>query len=196
MMRQGAVQALRNRARGLGLSSLALGLVTIFSYKLHINSPTVLLMCAFTAVLQSLICGFISSINRQRADEQRARLAAIVDSCDDAIFSKNLDGTIMSWSSGAEKLFGYTAEEIIGRPISLLVPPERPDEFRQILERTQSGARLDHHETTRVCRDGSRVEVSVTTSPLRDAAGAVVGSSTIARDIKERRHAEATLQES
>jgi PAS domain S-box-containing protein len=367
-MRQGAVQGLRSSARRLALSSLALGLVTLFSYKLHINSTTVVLMYLLIAVLESLAGGFISSAivsvlaaaclayfffppifslrisdplnllafltflivtqvatrlvsmahealhdaerrlelaegaarlgvwdcdlrsntltvsgdytklyglttdhppltceqwlglvhpddrdrvrallresvqrthvwdaefrvvwpdgsvrwllgrgtvfvddsgrpsrmsgvnldvtDRKRAEEQRVRLAAIVESCEDAIFSKNLDGTIVSWNSGAEKIFGYAAEEIIGRPISVLLPPERAHEFPQILERVRSGAHFENYEVTRVRKDSRRVEVSVTISPLKDSAGTVIGSSTIARDITERRQAEAALQES
>jgi PAS domain S-box-containing protein len=143
----------------------------------------------------------ISGVNldvtdRKRAEEQRLRLADIVESCEDAIFSKNLDGTILSWNSGAEKLFGYTAEEIIGRPISQLLPPEHADELPQILERMRSGAHLEHYEVTRMRKDGRRVEVSVTISPVKDSEGMLVGSSTIARDITERRQADAALRES
>jgi PAS domain S-box-containing protein len=133
--------------------------------------------------------------DRKRAEEQHLRLAAIVESCEDAIFSKNLDGTIMSWNSGAEHLFGYTADEIIGKPISVLLPPERLHEFPQILERIRSGARLEHYEVTLMRRDGGRVEISMTISPV-NTAGAVVGSSTIARDMTERKSMESALRES
>jgi PAS domain S-box-containing protein len=134
--------------------------------------------------------------DRKRTEEQRLRLASIVESCEDAIFSKDLDGTILSWNSGAEKLFGYPAEEIMGRPLSLLLPPERLYEFPQILERIQSGAHLEHYEVTRMRKDGRRVELSVTISPIRNGAGVVVGNSAIARDITERKHAEEALRES
>ena len=138
----------------------------------------------------------IDITERKRGEEQRSRLASIVESSEDAIFSKDLDGTITSWNSGAEKLFGYTAEEIIGQPLSLLLPPERLDEFPQILQRIRSGAHLEHHEVPRMCKDGHRVEISVAISPIKDSAGAVVGSSTIARQISERKHMEEVLRQS
>ena len=138
----------------------------------------------------------IDITERKRGEEQRSRLASIVESSEDAIFSKDLDGTITSWNSGAEKLFGYTAEEIIGQPLSLLLPPERLDEFPQILQRIRSGAHLEHHEVPRMSKDGRRVEISVAISPIKDSAGAVVGSSTIARQIGERKHMEEVLRQS
>jgi PAS domain S-box-containing protein len=116
---------------------------------------------------------------RKRAEEQRLRLASIVESCEDAIFSKNLDGTIASWNPGAEKFFGYTAEEIIGKPVSRLLPPERLPEFDQILQRVQSGVHLEHYEVTLMRRD---VETSMTISPIIENGGIIVGSSNIARD--------------
>jgi two-component system, cell cycle sensor histidine kinase and response regulator CckA len=138
----------------------------------------------------------IDITERKRGEEQRSRLASIVESSEDAIFSKDLDGTITSWNSGAEKLFGYTAEEIIGQPLSLLLPPERLDEFPLILQRIRSGAHLEHYEVPRMCKDGRRVEISVAISPIKDSAGAVVGSSTIARQISERKHMEEVLRQS
>jgi two-component system, cell cycle sensor histidine kinase and response regulator CckA len=138
----------------------------------------------------------IDVTERKRVEEQRSLLASIVDSCEDAILSKNLDGTIVSWNAGAEKLFGYTADEIVGKPVSLLLPPEQEQEFPNILRRIQLGARLEHYEVTRLRKDGRRVDVSVTISPIRDSAGTLVGSSTIARDITGRKLAEAALQES
>lgn len=137
----------------------------------------------------------IDITERKRGEEQRSRLASIVESSEDAIFSKDLDGTITSWNSGAEKLFGYTAEEIIGQPLSLLLPPERLDEFPLILQRIRSGAHLEHYEVPRMCKDGRRVEISVAVSPIKDSAGAVVGSSTIARQISERKHMEEVLRQ-
>jgi PAS domain S-box-containing protein len=138
----------------------------------------------------------IDITERKRGEEQRSRLASIVESSEDAIFSKDLDGTITSWNSGAEKLFGYTAEEIIGQPLSLLLPPERLDEFPLILQRIRSGAHLEHYEVPRMCKDGRLVEISVAISPIKDSAGAVVGSSTIARQISERKHMEEVLRQS
>jgi PAS domain S-box-containing protein len=120
-------------------------------------------------------------------------LAAIVGSSDDAIISKNLDGTITSWNKSAERLFGYTVQEAIGRNITLIIPPERLDEEVSILNRIQRGERVDHFETVRVRRDGTKFDVSLTISPVKDAAGQVVGASKIARDITERKQSEETL---
>ena len=108
---------------------------------------------------------------RKRAEEARARLAAIVESSEDAIVSKTLDGVIRSWNAGAERLFGYTAEEAVGQPITLIIPPERQDEERAILERLRRGERVEHFETVRVAKDGRRLDISLTVSPLRDDDG-------------------------
>ncbi|GEM_PF-2403815 len=118
---------------------------------------------------------------------QRAQLAAIVESSEDAILSKTLDGIITSWNRAAERLYGYTAAEVIGRSVALLVPPDRPDELATILTRLRRGERLESYETVRVCKDGTRLDVSVTISPVRDASGVIVGASAIARDITERK---------
>ncbi len=121
-------------------------------------------------------------------------LAAIVETSDDAIVSKTLDGTIRTWNAGAERLFGYTAAEAIGRHISLVIPPERIAEEDHIIGCLKAGERVDHFETERVRKDGERVLVSLTVSPIRDAAGNVVGASKIARDITERKRADAERQ--
>jgi PAS domain S-box-containing protein len=118
-------------------------------------------------------------------DELQARLAAIVATSDDAIVSKNLDGVIQSWNSAAERIFGYAAEEIVGRPIHILLPPERLDEEATILSKIRAGERVDHFDTIRVRKDGKRINISVTISPIRDAADNVIGASKIARDITE-----------
>jgi PAS domain S-box-containing protein len=118
-------------------------------------------------------------------DLERARLAAIVDSTDDAIISKTLDGEITSWNAAAERLYGYTAEEVIGRHISVVVPPELRGQLEEIQTRLRSEGAGTRVETARVRKDGSRLQVAVTVSPVRDAAGNVVGASTIARDITE-----------
>jgi PAS domain S-box-containing protein len=127
---------------------------------------------------------------------QRARLllSAIVDSSDDAIISKDLNGVITSWNSGAERLFGYTAEEVIGKSVTLLMPPERVHEEPEILGRLQNGARVDHFETVRRRKDGTLLEISLTISPIRDLNGKVIGASKIARDITERRRNEARIR--
>ena len=118
------------------------------------------------------------------------RLASIVESSDDAIVSKDLDGIIKTWNPGAERLFGYTAEEAIGKPITLLIPMDRHDEESDILSRIRRGERIDHYETVRQRKDGSLVEISVTVSPIKNAEGRIIGASKIARDITERRRAQ------
>src|SRR5439155_17063565 len=115
------------------------------------------------------------------------RLAAIVESSDDAIMGKDLDGIVTSWNRAAERMFGFTAAEAIGRSIMAIVPPERRDEEHEVLSRIRLGGRVDHFETTRRCKDGTRLDVSISVSPIRNAEGAVAGASTIARDITERR---------
>lgn len=127
--------------------------------------------------------------------EALAMLAAIIESSDDAIISKDLNGIVTSWNRGAEGIFGYTAGEMIGQPVALLVPPERPDEEPRILERLRRGERVDHFETVRVRKDGRRIDVSVTISPIYDAQGRIIGASKIARDITAQKRLEADLQE-
>ncbi|MDR3635651.1 MAG: PAS domain S-box protein [Isosphaeraceae bacterium] len=127
---------------------------------------------------------------RKRTEETRALLAAIVESSDDANISKSLDGTIRSWNSGAERLFGYSRTEAIGRPITLIMPPDRIDEERAILARLCRGERIDHYETIRLSKEGRRLDISLTISPIRDAEGRIVGASKIARDITARKQAE------
>jgi PAS domain S-box-containing protein len=133
---------------------------------------------------------------RKRAHEVQARLAAIVESSEDAIVSKTLAGVIRSWNAGAERLFGYSPQEAVGQPITLIIPPERHDEERAILERLCRGDRVEHFETVRVAKDGRRLDISLTVSPIRDDAGHVIGASKIARDITERKRAENALRES
>jgi PAS domain S-box-containing protein len=133
---------------------------------------------------------------RKRAEEARARLAAIVDSSDDAIISKTLDGVIRTWNAGARRLFGYTAEEAVGQSITLIIPPERQDEEREILGRLVRGEHIKHFETVRVAKDGRRLDISLTISPLRDPAGHITGASKIARDITERQRADRALRAS
>src|SRR5207249_1648597 len=112
----------------------------------------------------------------------------IVGNSDDAIISKDLNNIITSWNKGAERLFGYTAQEAIGQPITMLIPPNRQQEEPEILAHLLRGERVDHFESVRVRKDGSPVEVSLTISSLKDSAGRVIGASKIARDITERKH--------
>jgi hypothetical protein len=130
----------------------------------------------------------------KRAQLASAQLAAIVESSDDAILSKNLDGITTSWNAAAERLFGYRPDEIIGRPITMLLPPDRQDEETAIMARLQAGQRVEHFETVRLTKDGRSLEVSLTISPLRDPEGRIIGASKIIRDITERKQAEEALR--
>jgi PAS domain S-box-containing protein len=131
---------------------------------------------------------------RRQAEAAMARLAAIVESSEDAIIGKTLEGVITSWNAGAERLFGYTASEALGRPITLLIPPDRQQEEAEILARVARGERVEHFESVRVGKDGRLIDVSLVVSPIRDNSGQVVGASKIARDITERRRLEDELR--
>jgi PAS domain S-box-containing protein len=143
-----------------------------------------------TASLQSEIA------DRRRAQEIAEHLAAVVESSDDAIISKTLDGTITAWNRGAEKVFGYSSAEAVGRTMGLLLPPDRAEEESGILARIRCGESVQHFETVRVRKDGKKIDVSVTISPVRDATGAIVGASKIARDITPHKIKEEQLRES
>jgi PAS domain S-box-containing protein len=151
-------------------------------------------------LLFALVCLLIASLAQQRSEAERtaevnqARLAAIVQSSDDAILSKTLDGIITSWNTGAERLYGYTQAEVVGKHVSLLSPPELPNDIPMIMSKLQRGEQVQHHETKRIRKDGTRVEISVSVSPVHDFAGNVIGASTIARDITTQRLAEETLR--
>jgi PAS domain S-box-containing protein len=125
--------------------------------------------------------------DKAEADELRGRLAAIVASSDDAIVSKTLDGVIVTWNQGAERIFGYEADEVVGKPITILIPPDHLDEEPMILERLRRGDRIDHYQTIRRRKDGTLINVSLSVSPVRNAAGEIIGASKIARDITESR---------
>src|SRR5919202_2359969 len=139
----------------------------------------------------------LAALEAHEAEYHRiaAELVAIVESSSDAIIGKTLDGIITSWNPAAERLYGYTAAEAVGRSINLIIPADRPDELPSILARIRRGERVEPYETVRVRKDGSRLAVSVTISPVRDAAGAVVGASAIARDISEHKRAEAAARQ-
>ena len=121
------------------------------------------------------------------------RIASIVETSDDAIISKDLNGVITSWNKGAERIFGYTAEEVIGKPVTILIPTTRHNEEPEILARIRSGDRIDHYETVRQRKDGSLVDISLTVSPMKNAEGIIVGASKIARDISERKRSDAQI---
>ena len=133
---------------------------------------------------------------RLKVEQSHARLATIVEFSDDAIIGKNLDGIITSWNRGAEHVFGYAAAEAIGRPLLILFPPEREHEEHEILEKIRRGETVEHFETVRVCKDGKRIDVSVTISPLKDGNGKIIGASKIARDITGFRRLEEQLRQS
>jgi PAS domain S-box-containing protein len=144
--------------------------------------------------LQGVVLVFRDFTEQKRTERSLARLAAIVESSDDAILSRDLNGVIQTWNAGAARLFGYRAEEIIGQPITLLLPPERIEEEEQILKRLLSGQRVEHLETVRLTKNGRRVDVSVTVSPVNGEDGQIIGASKIVRDIGERKRAEAELK--
>jgi PAS domain S-box-containing protein len=130
---------------------------------------------------------------RKRSEEAALRLASIIESSDDAIVSKDLDGIITSWNGGAERIFGYMAEEIIGKPITILIPPEYQKEEETIMKRVRRGQRVEHYQTVRQRKHGSLIDISLTVSPLKNAQGSVIGASKIARDITEHKRSEAQI---
>ena len=128
------------------------------------------------------------------AEELSNRLAAIVASSDDAIISKSLDGIIVTWNEGATRIFGWQPQEVIGKSITILIPPDRLEEEPAILARLRAGQRVDHYQTVRVRKDGTLVDISLSISPIRNAAGGIVGASKIARDITQQKRAEEALR--
>ena len=156
-----------------------------------------LLVTSGHAILfEKLIAQRTRDLERTRKAEQAAlQLAAIVTSSDDAIIGKALDGTIVSWNAGAERMYGYSAKEMLGRSITTLIPPDLAGEMPAIQQRLERGERIAHLETVRLRKDGSPIDISLTSSPIRDASGALVGISAIARDISERKRAEEALRD-
>ncbi|HYE99321.1 MAG TPA: PAS domain S-box protein, partial [Planctomycetota bacterium] len=146
----------------------------------------ILLGAALLPGFRDTCIAFVLDLTERKASElERSRLAAIVESSSDAILAKTLDGTITSWNPAAERLYGYTAPEAVGRSVGLIIPPDRHAELRRILERIARGERIEPFETLRRRKDGQSVDVSLTVSPLRDASGKIVGASSIARDITD-----------
>ncbi len=127
---------------------------------------------------------------RQRAEARMAHLASVVESCDDGILSETLEGVILSWNRGAERIYGYSADEMIGQSVSRLVPPDRVEEMRDIQEKARTGGEVRRLETVRLQKSGQAIDVSLTASPVRDSAGAIVAASLVTRDITERKQAE------
>ncbi len=144
----------------------------------------------------SLLNGGKHSSIEKKIAELNSRLAAIVEYSSDAIIGKDLNGVITSWNKGAERIYGYRAEEMIGRPISVLVPPGQIDEIPQILEKIGCDGIIEHYETMRVGKDGRQVYVSLTVSPIKNVEGEIIGASTLARDITKRKEIEEALRKS
>jgi PAS domain S-box-containing protein len=140
-------------------------------------------------------CIMFDVTEQKREEETRSLLAAIVAASDDAIVAKTLDGIILSWNQGAQRIFGYSPAEAVGRSVDLIIPPELRPEERKILARLRQGERVDHFETVRVTKDGRRLDISLTISPVRDESGRVIGASKVARDITERKQMDAALRE-
>jgi PAS domain S-box-containing protein len=141
---------------------------------------------------ETLISSAIRDIQQKRVEE--LDLTAIVEASDDAIIGRSLDGTIVSWNKGAEKIFGYQKKEVLGHPMSVLIPPGQPNELPAIMKQLQRGQSFESYETTRIHKDGHRIDVSLTISPVKDKTGKVVGASGVARDITRQKQAEAALR--
>jgi two-component system CheB/CheR fusion protein len=144
------------------------------------------------AVMSTLIAALVAE--RKRDETVLVRLASIVESSDDAIVGKTLDGVVTSWNAGAERLFGYSAAEAVGQPISIVIPPDRPNELVRILPQIRRGEHVEPYETVRMRKDGTRVQTSITVSPVLDPSGKVIGASAIGRDITEEKRAEEALR--
>jgi PAS domain S-box-containing protein len=199
---------------GLGPGLLATALSTLAATFLYIEPFTSLaltgisdvvrlLLFIFSGAFISWICGALRGANlrahelinlQAKTAEADAKLAAIVESSNDAILGKTLEGTITSWNRGAEQTYGYLASEAIGRNISMLAPPERRQEMEQILEKIRRGERVDNADTMRVHKDGRRLDIYLTVSPIKDVDGKIIGASTIARDITQRKRREHAMQ--
>jgi PAS domain S-box-containing protein len=175
--------AIWGTARGFGLFA---------SQSLHEGLFELQAFMSSVAVTSLVVAAAVAE--RQHLEEVRAQLAAIVESSDDAIISKTLMGIIVSWNRGAERLYGYAADEVIGRPIAILVPSDRPDELPKLLGRLRLGERIAQYETVRRRKDGQEIYVSLTISPVRDVSGSIIGASTVARDITARKRAEEALE--
>lgn len=146
---------------------------------------------------ESHLCGIVQDVTARKIEQEAARrLAAIVESSDDAIVSKDLKGIVTSWNPCAERMFGYTAEEMIGRPITTIIPPELQNDETRILSTIARGERIEHFETVRMKKNGEPVEVSLTVSPVKDEVGRIIGAAKIARDVTERKKAESALRTS
>ena len=174
--------------------SLEFDIVSLQGVRRHMESHAAPLQHLDGSVVQLAVTHDISE--RKRVERAGLLLSAIVDSSDDAIISKDLNGVITSWNKSAERLFGYTAAEVVGKPVTILIPSDRMDEEADILSRLRRGERVDHFETVRRRKDGALLDISLTISPVRDERGAIIGASKIARDISSRKRSEAMLMAS
>ena len=159
---------------------------TLYPVEVHLQLSTMGAESVFVAMT-------LDVTEHRQYEEKLNHLSAIVESSDDAIIGKSLDGTITSWNEGATRIYGYTAEEAIGQSIMLIVPPDHADEIPGLLEKIGWGERIEHFDTVRQCQDGTRIEISLAVSPIKDSTGEIVGASTIAHDINERKRLEAEL---
>jgi PAS domain S-box-containing protein len=153
-----------------------------------------LLVATVTALNSAVDVLLVESDYRRQTQLALGQLGSLVETSEDAIITKNMNGIITSWNKGAERIFGYEANEVIGKPVSLLIPSDRNDEEPSILERLRKGQRIEHYETVRRRKDGERIDISLSVSPLADSTGTIVGASKIARDITEKKRAQ-TQQE-
>jgi PAS domain S-box-containing protein len=176
---------LEGERAGLYETEVGVALIVVFS---------VAILAAMVGVNARLL--HQTDTERREAGEARSRLAAIVESSDDSMIGTTMQGVITSWNTGAERLYGYLEEEVRSKPHSILVPPGRSDEIPVILEKVRRGERVEHYETKRVKKDGTKIDVSITVSPVRDFSGNIVGASTVARDVSERKRAEEALRKS
>ncbi len=161
-----------------------------------VEFPLEISLCTWEADGETSFTAVARDVSARKIEETRARLAAIVEFSEDAIIGKDLDGIITSWNRGAEQLYGYRAEEVVGKPISILLPEEKGDELTRIMERIRAGEHIERYETMRVRKNGQRIYVSLTISPITDALGRIIGASAIARDVTARRRTEEQLRRS
>ena len=187
-----AFRHLNSRVCSGGKGSLEYQIIGLKGTRRRVQTHAVPLRRPDGSIAQLAIARDIT--DRSRAEETRLLLGAIVDSSDDAIISKDLNGIITSWNQGAERMFGYSAEEIVGQPVLKLIPDDRKNEEPNILARLQRGERVDHFETIRRRKDGTLLHISLTISPVRDGRGRIIGASKIARDISDQKRAEEAIR--
>jgi PAS domain S-box-containing protein len=182
-----------HRHRLAGAAGRLVLVYTAVSFFRHAHSKRLFGALGFLVFSSAIIA--LGESNR-RGYVARSRLAAIVQSSDDAIISKDLDGVVATWNKGAERVFGYTAEEAVGQHITLIIPPDRRSEEVMILDKLRKGERIEHFETIRLHKNGTSLDISVTISPAKDAAGRVVGASKVARDITPQKQIERAMRDS